>query len=417
MFGTFNNTIFNRMHRFLVFHHVLYYDSLQNYQDKVEPSLKRKLMYHCSTLLVVSGLIKSLLLSYYNDEWIRLITGEVVSVFLTRYQSFYGFAHYFITLFIIIRLFSYYYEKSLMFDCSKLVLNIQDSNRIDTKILQNDHKSLLILANSMYWGGKLLFYFELLIASTGYISLTLLAYFDDHNKFNAISLIIATIQITLGFYICFSTLFGVLMLVITMGMYLKWKQDEIIKSIRFNLIWRNKVRLYNNLRVYHSFTKTFDKVSKPINMLIGMLYSMTPGIFSQIIMMVTKQSLNNEWETIVMRLTIILIIFFMTLVYIINHLCTSITTANQSIVKSLYKVFNDQNFNRLTQQSVGLNLNYNFGQLSNILVHMKIDSFIARLNEEYIGFYCFNLFPFTKLAYFQYLYIFMTSFVLIYDLK
>ena len=32
---------------------------------------------------------------------------------------------------------------------------------------------------------------------------------------------------------------------------------------------------------------------------------------------------------------------------------------------------------------------------------MKIDSFIARLNEEYIGFYCFNLFPFTKLAYFQ----------------
>ena len=118
-----------------------------------------------------------------------------------------------------------------------------------------------------------------------------------------------------------------------------------------------------------------------------------------------------------MKLTIIYIIFLMTLLYIVNYLCTSITTANQSITKYLYKVFNDQNFNRLSQQSVGLNLNYNFGQLSNIMVHMKIDSFIARLNEEYIGFYCFNLFPFTKLAYFQYLYIFMTSFVLIYELK
>ena len=199
--------------------------------------------------------------------------------------------------------------------------------------------------------------------------------------------------------------------------YLKWKQDEIIKSIRFHLIWRNKVRLYNNLRVYHSFTITFDKVSKPINMLIGMMYAMTPVILSQAIMMVTKQEINNEWKTIVKRLTIIYITIIMIVVFIINHLCTSITTANQSIAKYLYKVFNDQNFNRLSQQSVGLNLNYNFGQLINIKIHMKIDSFIARLNEEYIGFYCFNLFPFTKLAYFQFLYIFMTSFLLIYDLE
>ena len=144
---------------------------------------------------------------------------------------------------------------------------------------------------------------------------------------------------------------------------------------------------------------------------------MTPAMFFQIIMMMTKQDLNKQWKTIFMWLTIIYITFVLTLIFIINHLCTSITTANQSIAKYLYKVFNDLNFNRLTHGSVGLNLNYNFGQLSNINIHMKIDSFIARLNEEYIGFYCFNLFPFTKLAYFQYLYIFMTSFVLIYELK
>ena len=100
------------------------------------------------------------------------------------------------------------------------------------------------------------------------------------------------------------------MLVITIVMCLKWKQDEIIKSIRFHLIWRSKVRLYDNVRVYHSFTQTFDKVSKPINMLIGLLYLMTPGLLSQIIMMVNKQDLNDEWETIVMRLTIIFYHFY-----------------------------------------------------------------------------------------------------------
>ena len=137
MFGTFNNSIFNRMHRFLVHHHILYYDTLQNYQNRVEPSLKRKLMYHCYTLLMVSGLIKFLLLTYYNDEWIRLITGEVMSVFLTRYQSFYELTHYYIGFIIMIRLLSFHYEKTLMFDCSKLV-----SNRNETKILQIDHNSL-----------------------------------------------------------------------------------------------------------------------------------------------------------------------------------------------------------------------------------------------------------------------------------
>ena len=212
MFGTFNNSIFNRMHRFLVNNHVLYYDSLQDYRNRVEPSLKRKLMYHCYTLVIVSGLIKSLLLTYYNEEWIRVITGEVISVFLTRYQNFYRLAHYFIAFFIMIRLFSYHYEKGLMFDCSKIVSNSLVSNRIDNKILKNDHNSLLILANSIYWCGKLIYYLIVLLNSIVYIALNVLVYLDDHNKFNAITLIIGTIQMILGFYICYSTLLGILML-------------------------------------------------------------------------------------------------------------------------------------------------------------------------------------------------------------
>ena len=142
---------------------------------------------------------------------------------------------------------------------------------------------------------------------------------------------------------------------------------------------------------------------------------MTPGMFSQAMMILNIQA-NNLEEMILQKLVMLIVPFYVILIFIINHLACTITTVNQSIPKYLYQVFNKKNFSRLNHQ-VGLNLNYKSGQLSNIMVYMKIDSFIARLNEEYVGFYCFNLFEFTKLSFFQYLYVFMTAYVLINDLK
>ena len=44
---------------------------------------------------------------------------------------------------------------------------------------------------------------------------------------------------------------------------------------------------------------------------------------------------------------------------------------------------------------------------------MKIEAFIARLNGDFIGFYCLNLFKFTKLAFFQFFYALTTVYILI----
>ena len=200
-----------------------------------------------------------------------------------------------------------------------------------------------------------------------------------------------------------------------MLMYFKWKQDEILKSIRFNVIWRNKVKLYGNFQDYHQFTVTVYEVSKLINIVIGIVYVMTPILFAQAIM-VFNQEVNSFFDRLLQIGISIIFPIWIFLIYMMHHLATIITTVNQSIPKYLYPTFNNKDFARLTNQ-VGLNLNYSFGQLSNVMVQMKIDSFIARLNEEYVGFYCFNLFKLTKLAFFQYLYVFMTAYVLVHDFK
>ena len=92
----------------------------------------------------------------------------------------------------------------------------------------------------------------------------------------------------------------------------------------------------------------------------------------------------------------------------------NITHQNQTLPKYLYPIFHDKQFTRF-EHRISLNLNYNFGQLSDIMVRIKIDSFIARLNEEFVGFYCFNLFQLTKLSFFEYIYMLISDFVLIQD--
>ena len=69
--GTFNESIFQRLHSFLVDNYFVYYDTLENYQSRREPPRERKLFYHIINLVLVSTLFKYVLLTYYQDDWLQ----------------------------------------------------------------------------------------------------------------------------------------------------------------------------------------------------------------------------------------------------------------------------------------------------------------------------------------------------------
>ena len=401
-YGTFDSSIFKRLYLYYVDNYILYYDSLDTYKARIEPPRKRKLLYHITNLLFISMFIKFTLLLCSEDVSLKVMTGEVIFLHFTYYRRVYAFINFVLALITMLKLTIFYYEKNLIFRCN------------DIGQLKYHQHSFLILANIFYYGSKIIDLIVLYSCSLVFIIMYSIAYFNTKHKFNLINLIISIIQVIICFKFGISFIIGCFVFLFIILMFLKWKQDEIVKSIRFNLLWGNKIKLYDTLIVYHKFTVTVNKVSKLINIIIGMIYTMTPGMFSQAIMILNIQA-NNIEEMILQIIVIFVIPFYVILIFIVNHLGCTITTVNQSIPKYLYPVFNKKNFSRLNYQ-IGLNLNYNSGQLSNIMVHMKIDSFIARLNEEYVGFYCFNLFPFTKLSFFQYLYVFMTAYVLVNDI-
>ena len=130
-------------------------------------------------------------------------------------------------------------------------------------------------------------------------------------------------------------------------------------------------------------------------MIIGISYCIIPYVISVTTQFV-KTSQENELNTMFRLVIIMLNLIVIANAYIINNITASITVRNKTIAKHLYPIFSEQ---RKLKRSIKL----------------KIDSWIARLNEEFIGFYYFNFSQFTKLAFYQYILVVSTCYMLVND--
>ena len=406
-FGTFDNSIFNRIHLYLVNNYILYYETLQHYQDKIEPSLKRKLLYHGTSLFLVSVIIKYLFLISFDDDSLKIMTGDILHVLTSYHRKGYIFFINLLASTLLIRFVVFYYEKKLTIYKNEIITINNGGNIFKYK---NNENSFLIIANSVNWIKNsfiLTFYYISLI----YIILSVIVYIFSKNNYNILLLMIFTIQLIIWIKIIHLIYAGYIIIIALTFMFLKLKQNDIMKSIKLNVLWRNKFRLYDSLKDYHQFTRLVDKLSKLINVICGIIYSIIPFLISQVLLILTEKSKNNL-EIIVHVFFILMGIVLFIIIYIFDDILSNISQANQTLPKYLYPIFHEKQFTRF-QHRIAFNLNYNFGQLSDIMVRIKIDSFIARLNEEFVGFYCFNLFGITKLTFFELVYMLMSDFVLI----
>ena len=282
--GTFNKSIFKLLHSYFVENYMVYYDTIDNYQSRTEPPIKRQLLYYSNILILVSGLIKAILLTFVKDDWIKIHTGEVLFLFVTNYEKLYAYLIFAITFIIMLKLATLYYEKNLVINWSKLV-----SAKSGFKLLQY---SLLMTANLLYWIGKIIgiIFFWLIFLS--YLNINVIGYFNTEYNFSLIVLLISTVQFMVCVNIVIVTMAGSIMFFCITLKFLKLKQDEIVKSIRLTVLWRNKVKLYSKLKVYHDFTVTVSGMSKLINIVVGMFYVFRPVIFSQLIMILNGPANN-----------------------------------------------------------------------------------------------------------------------------
>ena len=179
--GTFNNSIFKRYHLFFVDNYIVYYYSIENYKSRTEPSTQRKLHYHLNILIVVSYLIKYVLLTLFEDEWLDYYIDEIYFLYFPYYKRIYVYIICFVIFIIMLKLAIYYYERNLSVNWSKL-----DSNESGDRLLKHNQDTLLIMANLIYWIGKIVPLVGLWFLSIAYIFLNFLAYLYPDYDFSLI---------------------------------------------------------------------------------------------------------------------------------------------------------------------------------------------------------------------------------------
>ena len=148
------------------------------------------------------------------------------------------------------------------------------------------------------------------------------------------------------------------------------------------------------------FSRLTKRTGTFFDPLIGLTYTFNPYFTA-----LTLQFMQTENNTIVDQLMRIMfvVVFVLAIVnsYLINYYAASITVRNKHLVKNLYPFFTSKH----SMNSVLKNL----GKL-------KINGFIAQLNKQYIGYRCYNLFKFTKLAFYQYYLTLSSTYMLIYKI-
>ena len=157
--------------------------------------------------------------------------------------------------------------------------------------------------------------------------------------------------------------------------------------------WKNNKKMFNKMVRYDKLTKIIQQTSSTHNFIIGIVYFILP-YFTSLSIMYCQAEQGNLIDLLCRISLVMVFIIAIVYAYLINKISASITARNTNLVRYLYKLFIiDQN---------------------NSLKHkLKIYSFIARLNEESIGYKCFNLFHFTKLTFFQYWMTVSSSYILI----
>ena len=175
--------------------------------------------------------------------------------------------------------------------------------------------------------------------------------------------------------------------------FLNYRFDELIEKLRVAIRWNNEQRIHQILKSYNEVIAVIQQLSGLYNIIIGLVYCIVPYI-----MAINIEIINIKRKDLIFKSLKMLYLFIFILlniaIFIINQISASITVRNKSIHKYLYPIFIRERKTRIRTK-------------------LSIDSFIARLNTQFIGFYCFNLFKFTKMAFYQYAFTVSISYFLI----
>ena len=329
-FPLYENDIINYVCTYLCDENFFYHDSIENYVIKKEPILKRKFYYQLYNMVLLLFLLKYLLVLLNPNEIFKIYLGELFFIWMS---SQYNKAYIFIVLLclftIMLKMMLFYQEIHYKLKALNLLRNLGKELPF-YELNSNKHDTLKLLTNILFWILRFISIQARIILSLILLILILYIKIFMESEFSIIILLISAIHAYLFYKHLFVILIGGVVSIFIMIIFLNWKLDEIIKSMRLRVLWRNKVRLLDNMMTYNKFTKLVHKISRPINYAFGLIFLITPSLISASLI-ILKNDANTLIEMLVHFVLYMFVLLIIILVYTMNHFCASIPLRNRSI--------------------------------------------------------------------------------------
>ena len=373
--------ILDNVVKYAIDRNIFYYDSMENYLSRQEPTLWRKTKFYLKLLVLVIYTVKFGLLSLYPDKLFWTLLKDVTIIFGKQANLLHALCFSFGLVTLVGKLIIVYHESRKNLKVLDLIVDLKAHKSL-YRLNQTHRKKITMNAFIVYYGFiRIIGSIEAFIVSLMIIMSTLVTYLY-HDYGNVAILWFWSIFYIIAFdEVHFTLLIATFLFFIPITL-LNYLFDELIVKLRVSIRRNNQQDILQVLQSYNELIAVVQQLSGPYNMIIGLVYCFLPYIIAINIELIKIKS-NDLLFKCLRWVFFILFIGTNIAVFMINQLSASITVRNKSIHKYLYPMFIN-------------------GRNIKLRIKLKIDSFIDRLHNQFIGFYCFNLFQFTKMAFYQY---------------
>ena len=384
--------ILDKVMEYSIDSYIFYHDSIESYYSRKEPTLWRKIKFYLTFLLMAVFNVKYGLLSLYPDQLQWTTLKDATLIFGKQANLVHAMLFSLGMVAILGKLVMVYYEGRKNLKIFDLIVDWK-ARKPGYQLSHEQLKKIKLRAFILYYAyiriiGSIAYF----ILTSIVVSITIVSYLY-HDYGNVIILWFWSIIVITTFnQIFIIILIGTFMFYVPISI-INYRFDELIKNLRVSIRWNNEQALHQVLENYNEAIAIVQNLSGPYNMIIGLVYCLVPYIIA-ISLELTKIDRDDLLFQLLKLAFLTTFILTNVNAFIINQISASITVRNKSIPRYLYPVF---------------------ARRGNARIRMKLEleSFIARLNTEYIGYYCLNLFKFTKMAFYQYAFSVSTCYFLI----
>ena len=373
----------------LVKNYVILSNSFEDYAVNHSVPESKKIKWYLINLFLMVNIIKYAIIFFVDKPWLTSSLGELVYIlYKMKVMSCFMFVACFNT--------SVFMINSRFLEVTKKFVILDEFNKViaDRRIdgmritLQRKFAIYCLLLNKGIVELQVQFILVLVV-----ILLTLLvylAYHDTSMQNNLVSLLFGAFN----FFVLIKYLSSIGLITITLFIlnviYLKYKFIDFLKFLD-QCVKQNSN--FEQAIVRHKvFSDLLLKSSKFINIILGCFYNLNP-----ILIVITVQILIDDatllWVKALMGLSWS---FVFMAAFIISKLSTWIPTNNMNIPNMIYPLICARcKHKEANLWTMLMDYHHSLRWL------LKLDEFIAALNTNFLGFYCFNLFKFTKQSFYQ----------------